>query len=68
MQPHRRVYDDPFSAQSMDELQGGVHMERGARIDRGPTYQPVSESVEREAKQSPISPTFERGTKFKESI
>ena len=68
MQPHRRVYDDPFSTQSMDELQSGAHMERGARFDRGPTYQRVSDSAERETKQSPISPSFEGGTKFKEGI
>lgn len=68
VQPHRRVYDDPFSARSMDELQSEAHMERGSRIDQGPTYQRVSESAERELKQSPITPAFEGGTKFKEGI
>jgi hypothetical protein len=29
MQPHRRMYDDPFSARSVDELQGGAHTESG---------------------------------------
>lgn len=68
MQPHRRMYDDPFSAQSMDELHREANTERGPRIDRGPTYQRVSESAEQELKQSPVSPTFEGGTKFKERI
>jgi hypothetical protein len=68
MQPHRRMYDDPFSAQSMDELQSEARAERGARIDRGPTYQPVSNPAVPETRQSPVSPTFEGGTKFKESI
>jgi len=66
--PHRRMYDDPFSVQSVDELHGEAHTDRGARIDRGPTYQRVSDSTERESRQSPISPTFEGGTKFKESL
>lgn len=68
MQPHRRMYDDPFSARSLDELQSGAHRERETKIDRGPTYQRVSDSVEREPRQRPLSPTFEGGTKFKESI
>jgi hypothetical protein len=68
VQPHRRMYDDPFNAQSTDELQSEARTERGARIDRGPTYQRISDSADREPRQSPVSPTFEGGTKFKERI
>jgi hypothetical protein len=55
-----RVYDDPFNAASMDNLQ----KQNSAQIDHGPEYHRVNTGAERA--MSP--PPFAGGTRFKESL
>jgi hypothetical protein len=61
-----RVYDDPFNAESLDNLQ----RETSARIDHGPEYVPVSTVGDPDLHHHPsTSPTsLTGGTKFKEAI
>lgn len=55
-----RVYDDPFNAASLDNLQ----RETSAKIDHGPDYHPVTTAVDR-----PASPAaFAGGTRFREGL
>jgi hypothetical protein len=69
-----RPYDDPFNAQSLDNLQ----RETSTHIDKGPEYHRVNTTnVDHPPHQqprhslpteSPTSPTFAGGTKFKEGL
>lgn len=57
-----KIYDDPFNADSLDNLQ----KETSARIDRGPEYQPLNKGAAEDDHVSPVSVSFPGGTKFKE--
>jgi hypothetical protein len=59
-----RVYDDPFNADSLDNLQ----RETSAAIDHGPEYQRVATRGERPTSPSPVSPPFAGGTRFHEGL
>jgi hypothetical protein len=58
-----RVYDDPFNADSLDNLQ----RETSAAIDHGPEYQRVATGGER-ATTPPVSPPLASGTRFHEGL
>jgi hypothetical protein len=59
-----RVYDDPFNADSLDNLQ----RETSAAIDHGPEYQRIATGGERPTSPSPISPPLAGGTRFHEGL
>ncbi|KIM29109.1 hypothetical protein M408DRAFT_8478 [Serendipita vermifera MAFF 305830] len=59
-----RVYDDPFNAESLDNLQ----RETSAQIDHGPEYQPVSTKGDADVRPSTSPTSLKSGTKFHEAI
>jgi hypothetical protein len=60
-----KLYDDPFNAESLDNLQ----RETSARIDHGPEYHPVATGGDPDPNHPSTSPTvLTGGTKFKEGL
>ena len=59
-----RVYDDPFNAESLDNLQ----RETSVQIDHGPQYHPVSTSGDGDKPPTASRTSLQSGTKFHEGL
>lgn len=59
-----KLYDDPFNAESLDNLQ----RETSAQIDHGPKYQPVATTGDRDVHPSTSPTSLASGTKFHEAL